>query len=368
MIFLKALSNVIFLGVVEAAIRRPTENQQRAPQIPLIIPVFGFPMDMEIKAWVYDNSAPGEVRQTRAALNFYCPENEVNANPNLDFGTNIVLGSYEFRKSAPNRPSSTLMLANTPTPDFDGVYPFCLKSIDEHVTFLSLLLNKFNNKMISFWWDSTTPLYGGEHSSTPIAELAIGGMNPARYFDDSQVKFKAYAVNNDQLIDNYWESVLALYISVGNNQLSVPKDVIFDLSTVSSIPSDVYEALTKQLKVEMRYAIGLLKGMPKDATQHIMGFHNFNEPIVEFDCKFAPKLQPLQVGRLTIEPQMMYRHISSEKCKLTIQRNENPHTDRRLKIGIDLIRQFYFSIRFGQATGDYLYFGTRKAGEAPSTQ
>lgn len=362
LLFLTVLSAVQGVEVATGQPQVPNANQN-----PLLFPILGYPVGMELKVWYDGNREPTRDTWKTASIDLFCPFEEVVTSNLLLGNKNLILGRFEYRTAWPNRPSSTLTFTGQQKPVFDAHnrIPFCLKPIGERDTLLKRLLNKFNNKMISFWWDSTTPLTGEPVLQNPIAEMAVGGMNPARFVAGTEVRINVayHQINNPA--EGIWQAAGNLPVRVGNNPQAHVMTVFFDIEDISIFPRSLYDAITKNLRVEMGYTVGMLRGMPSDTTRNIMDFAGVSGPIIDFDCKYAPGLLPLHIGPLTIPTSMMYTHITQDKCKIILPREFGRSIDDSLFIGMDILRKFYFSVDYHPQDGDTLQFAARREGQAP---
>ena len=367
---LSSTLNLLFLIVlsefacVDAAINQPNEQQTPDPnrQNPLRFSIFGYPAAMRVKTWYFENERPAIVSTSYASINLYCSD-ELMTGGGTRFKKTLVLGSWSYNRPSTDRPSSIITFDEGETAHtYSGMFPFCIRRIDEYDTLLKRLLRKYNNKMISFWFDLTTPINGEEMTTHPIGEMTVGGMNPAR-FTGTATKIKIAMDMPSNYPSSFWIPERPLAISVGNKRFNRPLKVMFDLEDDNVVPYDLFDAITAPLKAELKYTVGLMKGMPRDTNKKIMSYLDLDKPIDVFDCKDSSKLLPLRVGPITITPQMMYKKISDEKCTISLVRSDIPGFNDDLVIGMDIISQFYFSIQYDSQNGDSILFSTRKEGE-----
>ena len=341
-------------------VRRETRNNLE----PLLFEVFGKPINMKVKTWVYRSENPGKIKRGYASLDFQCRGDTQSV---VGLGqVSVVFGKWEYRNTASNRPSSTVEIESGQLPVYDELsdsFPFCMKDASTS-NFLGKILSRYSSKQVSFWWDVSTPLYNPIIPEQVIAELSIGSANPARFVADTETRIKV-GHQHHLISHNGWEPVESLPIRVGIRETNFYKSIVFDIKDYSLLPEDIYDAITKPLRDEIAYTLGLLKGMPMDTNIRIMKYANANTPIEEFDCKDASKLLPLHIGPLIITPKMMYERVTESKCKITVQRNDIASFIENLVIGIDLIRQFHLLIHYDSLYGDTLEFATRTGGEHP---
>ena len=339
-----------------------------AEQKPLIFPLYSSPEAFKMKAWVFTNNDIKTIKQTTAKLDPYFQNDIYTDEAPRQPPKTLVFGSIAYRNPTQTRPSSAVqlnpregavMFASNERP------MFCVGAIN-HDSHLARILRRFDKKMVSFWWDSTTELYRYHGTSHPIAELAIGGVNPSRFVPSTEMRVKLAPVDDgdDAVIE--WKPVTGTIIRVGSSLQNWDKDTTFDIGLRSFIPTDIYDAITKPLRDEIAYTVGLMKGMPQDTNMRIMQYMGGSEPVTVFDCKDAPKLLPLHIGQLTIPPSMMFKRTSDGKCKMTLIREG--YGNEMMQIGVDLIRQFYFSIVYDSEDGSYVQFATRVEGDPPELQ
>ena len=361
-LFLNLLSTIL---VLKAATIENFEEKSEAPQIPLLLPVFGNKEAPFIKLWYYEKDSPDIVEYYESYLGF----SRSSGLHQLDYRCGekrMVFGDWKYRKAERNRPSSAIKILDNETPSLSRTYKlhsFNIGSQSNADSLLGRLLRPFEKKMVSLWWDVETILDEEQQLQIPIGELAIGGSNPSRFVPESEIRIRVHKLKPDVLTNYYWRFVENTPIIVGNEHWE--KDVFIYMSDRTNIPMAIFDAITKPLRDEMRYTVGLMKGYGRNINEGIMQYHDFNEPIFEFDCKDGPKLLPLRFGPITITPQMMYKKISDEKCRMSLPRNTQQEGQNLVKIGVDLIRHFYFSIVFAPENDLTLLFATRKSGKAP---
>ena len=340
------------------------QHAERRELNPLLLPLFGSPEMLEMKTWKWVGNDRQSITSstTRFHLNYAFREifkSRLEREP-----ITIVFGTWEY--VGEGLPSSALTLAKDEMPMHSGprfVDTFSIRQPDGKDTYLRRLLRQFDKKMISFWWDSTTPLWIENGQENPIAELAIGGMNPSRFVAGTEMRLQLRFPTTTPW---HWDLQTDTTVRIGYRDINWDQFIQLGLDTESSIPTTIYDAITKPLRDEMRYAVGLLKGMPQDTNKQIMKYLDFTKPIDEFDCKDGPKLLPLRIGELTIPPSMMYQQISPDKCKMTLVRNDDQAAQNVLIVGIDIIRHFYLSLIFDNWNSPTIQFATRVEGEAPA--
>ena len=324
---------------------------------PLKFPILGSASEMKIGTWLFSNDNPTYVDTSFSNIDFRCGQDTRNAHQTMT-PRSMFFGTLQHRFTTPKRPSSVIKLESDRAPIFNDAtrsYVFCIKTMTPG-NHISKLLSKYENKMVSFWWDSSEILNAGAMKLKPVGELAIGGMNPEKFVRGTQVRIKVMKMLSPNFPMSAWKPFEDLVISVGNNPKNYNKGVVFDAREHTFIPRDLYDAITRNIRAELGYTVGLLKGLPQDTTRNIMEYAGVEKPIDEFDCKYASKLLPLHIGPLTIPTSLMFKRLTAEKCKMTLPVNHIPVLDYTIDIGIDIIRNFYFSIKYDNANGDTLQF------------
>ena len=342
-----------------------TQHAEQHDLNPLILPLFGKPHYLYMKSWQWVGNDRQSITSAGMVLRFDYSHNEISQDSYDDDTKNIVFGSWEYVDVGAGSPSSALTFAKDETvPQFRdfSYWKFTIGKDSASDTYLGRLLRQFDKKMISFWWDTRISFWDFRGPKNPIAELAIGGVNPSRFVAGTEMRVQ---LSPSSYLSWYLEPITGTAVRVRNINMNWNKNIQFAFDTESSIPIVIYDAITKPLRDEMRYTVGLMKGMPQDTNMRIMQYLDLNEHISRFDCKDAKKLLPLHIGELTIPPSMMYRQISAGKCEMTLRRNSDELGQSRLLIGIDLIRHFYFSIIYDFDNGNSLQFAKRVKGDAP---
>ena len=340
----------------------------QADQTPLIFPLFGRHSEVQMNTWFYYQNNPrgpplAMVMKLTPSYGNDIGRDEYNSDP-----PTFVFGTWTYERTTP---SSAITFSDGKQPLFAyglGIYGLLrIQAVVGHDTILGRLLTPFQKKMISLWWDSTTPFEVTTGPSDPFAELAIGGMNPSRFVPGTETQLvMAKPIISAQSQPKYWRAVRGTSVLIGNNPTHLVNDVIFGITIQTKLHIDLYNAITKPLRDEMAYTVGLLNGMPKDVIRNINQYEKVNKPIDEFDCKDGPKLLPLHIGGLSIPSRMMYRKISDEKCRMTLMRVDDSQYQGKLIIGIDIIRQFYLSVIYDGQRGDTLQFSKRVEGPSPA--
>ena len=326
----------------------PNAETSDEGETPLLFPILGHAYEMRINAWVYETQNPSHVSEIKAILSVDCPLDEI-VRSNSRVGKSIVFGRRDYQKEVQHTPSALISLDDTEDLSSNsGAYQFCIKTLVNHDNFLSRLLSKFENKIISFWWDKYVPTYEQYVPEESIGELSIGGYNPTRFVANTEVNIEVEPSTLKSSIVPYWKPVDTIVVSVGKNPFDWEKDVVFNLSEDSKIPADVYDSITKRLREKMSY-------------------RDVDQAVVEFNCIGALMLSPLNVGPLVIQPYMMYKQITPQVCEMILSRSESSSDNKLIVIGGDLIRQFYFSVYFSDGYGDTLQFAIRKDGAPPDT-
>ena len=315
--------------------------------------LFGSPDTLLVRTWSWKNNAPSHIFQSSAIVSLDFGYDEFVREAGSRGEKTMVFDSLD-QTAKYGRPSSALTFRDQQEPTFT----FNIGSISEGETHLKRLLGQFDTKMVSLWWDSTSRLYKFTLQNQ-VGELTIGGVNPTRFVAGTEMRLKVQ-VERPPLIVPYWTPVEGTAVRLGNSETNWDKKVSFDLKLTSHIPNDMYQILMRPLKAEMAYTVGLLKGMPQDINKQIMQYADTNKPVDVFDCKLASKLLPLRIGELTIKPSVMYKKITDEKCEMILQGNTAAQQQNHLKIGIDLIRQFYISVIYDSENGDTLQFAERR--------
>ena len=346
-----------------------TQHAEQHDLNPLILPLFGIPESLKMNVWYWKNSAPRDIKSISVNLDLYYGYDEVDRTTRNRGDKTIVFGSWQYRNTIP---TSTLTFGDGEDPSYSkkiADHTFSIGAVSIKETFLKLLLRQFDKKMISIWWDSTTPLWSESSQQNSIAELAIGGVNPSRFIPLTEVRFKVITRSQPaSMLNAYFLSSNAAYFSVGNSAIIWSNPIAFDITQESILSMVIYDAITKPLRDEMRYTVGLLKGYGRNINGGIMQYHDFNEPILEFDCQYGDRLLPLHIDQLTITPRMMYKKISNNKCKMSLRRSEISEISEQQELiilGIDVIRHFYVSISYNTRLGDTFSLYSRVEGEAP---
>ena len=343
-----------------------TQHAERRDPNPLILPLFGSPETLQMKAWYWKGKDMQSITSANVVLHFTDALSEIWADGYQPYTKTIVFGSWKYANADDGLPLPTLTFKKDEVTTYSESRTFSrirVRQGDLYDTFLRRLLRQFDKKMISIWWDSIAPFGDYRGPQTPIAELAIGGMNPSRFVAGTEMRLQLLFPATTPC---YWDLQMGTTVLVGNIDMNWNNNIQFAFDSKGSIPMVLYDAITKPLRDEMAYTVGLMKGMPQDTNKRIMQYLDFNEPIFEFDCKDGPKLLPLRIGELTIKPSMMYKQISAGKCKMTMRRNDIRGGQNVLLIGIDLIRRFYFSVIYDNWNSPTIQFATRVEGEAPA--
>ena len=336
-------------------------------QAPVLIPTYGIPYAMEIPVWYCQNDEPSKIAKTFAKVQFQCDDEIDQTHMSLD-EKKMIIGIWDSSNLWPESPSSVISLGIFRRPIADknfGTYNLCVRNIGKRDSLLTRLLQKFNQKSISFWWDSITPKTGKNKDDLPIGEMAIGSPNSERFVAGTEVEIKAKPTFDDPLIFTRWTAAESLHILVGSKTMKSREIAIDFKGFATFLPTDIYEELTKPLRIERSYTVGLMKGISKDISQHITGYLDMTESIHEFDCKDGAKLSPIQIGTLTIPPQMLFKKVSTSKCAIAFKKYDKFYDDT-FTIGIDLIRKFHVTIQYHENDGESLFFSTRVDGKAPS--
>ena len=342
-----------------------TQETEQRDLNPLILPLFGSPETLIMKTWHWVGNDQRSITLKPSFFQVNYALKEIWKGSYEQEIRNVVFGSWKYVNAGSESPSSALtfetneMTKHSASRSSDE---FAIRQFDGYDTFLRRLLRQFDKKMISFWWDSTTPLRMNQGPQKTIAELAIGGVNPSRFVAGTEMNIR---LTFQTASTSYWETIIGTTVRVGNRDINWDKRIDFALKIESIIPMVVYDAITKPLRDEMRYTVGLMKGYGRNINGGIMQYHDFNEPIFEFDCKDGPKLLPLRIGELTIPPRAMYEQTSPDKCKMTLHRNDDRAGQSKITIGIDIIRHFYVSIIYDNWTSPTLQFATRVEGQSP---
>lgn len=374
--FLLILSVLSALNGIEASQQRPPlqvsnvqgPGQQIAGQTPIIIPLFGSPIELKLKTWYFKNGSPNKVTSFDTVLNTGY-DSEVTRSIMSRGEKTLVVGSFDYKNQGPNRPSSAVALANGEQPFYskpNQLYPFRIGSISLGDTFLARIMRQFDKKIISLWWDSTTGTESQNGPQNPIAELAIGGLNPHRFAPGPDMFINAGLVQDGSTRNPYWNTDAGTIIRVGNLPIKFEKRIMFDITEHSSIPRGIFRAITRPMAEEIAFTEGMLRGRPRDGNPQTTAFLENMKPVDEFNCKYVPKLMPLHIGQLTISPAMMYRQIAEGKCKMTLPIQNNPDRQAIMVIGNDLIRRFYFSIIYNPQNKITLQFSARVDGKPPA--
>ena len=352
-------SHFLLLSATSAIYAMTTQETEQRDLNPLILPLFGNPQSLEMNTWYWQGNDRRSITASISSVQLSYESNDIIRDTSNKYTKTIVFGSWKFANADSGRPSSAVTLAKD---ELANNFEFSIRQGNENDTFLKRLLRQFNKKMISIWWDSTTPSWKYRGPHTPIAELAIGGMNPSRFVAGTEMRLQLLFTATTPW---YWDLQMGTTVLVGNIDMNWNKIIQLSLHSKSDIPMVIYDAITKPLRDEMAYTVGLMKGLPKEVIQNINQYEKVNKPIFLFDCKDAPKLLPLRIGQLTIPPSMMYNQISAEKCKMTLRRNDYRGGQNLLIIGIDIIRQFYFSVIYNTWNAPTIQFTTRIEGAAP---
>ena len=358
-------SHLLLLSSLLAIYAMTTQETEQPDQKLILLPLFGKPHYLYMKSWYWEGNDRQSITSKDSFFQVSIPADEIKQGWSERDPRTIVFGSWKYVEGGDGRPSSALKIAGDETTVHFGDLSYAKFSVrvgEQYDTYLGRLLRQFDKKMISFWWDSKNTHWKYQGPENPIAELAIGGMNPSRFVAGTEMRLQLrFPITSPW----YWEPMRSTSVRVGNRDLNWNKKIAFEFVEESNIPTTIYDAITKPLRDEMRYAVGLLKGMPQDINKQIMKYLDFTKPIDEFDCKDGPKLLPLRIGELTISTSMMYQQISPDKCKMTLMRNDDQAQQSEITIGIDLIRHFYFSIIYDSANRDILQFATRVEGDVP---
>ena len=351
-----------------SAIQATTNDQ--VEQLPLLIPILQISKELRIIAWLQHIMAPNQYTTFKAKLIVDCPHDEIGSMGVRPGRRSMTFGSYDYKNPSENRPSSKIKLGPREYPRFyptgssSAATTFCIKTMSNSNNFLARILDKFDNKMISIWWDTSLPVGHSSIDEQVVAEMALGGYNQERFVPSTGVTISVSSTAHDWSTVPWWTPIENLPVRVGDNTDDFGIPVRFDVTRVTSIPSNIYDAITKPLQLEVAYTLGLLRGMPQDTNSRIMQYAY--EPITVFDCKDASKLLPLRIGPLTIPSNMMYKQISDEQCKIVLQKSRYEKSSSHVMVGFDVIRQFYLSIYYDPENGDSLEFSTRLDGEVPS--
>ena len=338
-------------------------DAQGDSQSALIIPFYGYPSVMKIRTMLYRSNRHSATKAV-ATLSLHCSTDEVDSESNIPGEKTLVLGQWDYRNM---EPTAAITFTNNEEPIFShflNMYSFCVKTIARYDTLLARLLKKFDKKMVSFWWDSKTPLYGGEAPINAIGEVALGGTNPARFVADTEVRIKVDPLNNSPFAKTFWVPTQQLPVRIGNKATNKRHKLSIDIKGFSSIPTEVYDAITAQLRSERAFSIASLKFLPAEIAQKVGLYSDFKDSIEVFDCKDASKLLPLHIGPLKITPKMLYERVTGNQCRITLRKNMHSTLQNNIEIGIDLIRHFYFSINFDADNGDSVVFATRVEDES----
>ena len=338
-------------------------------QKPLLLPLFGSPHSLRIKVWYWKDDNSNDVTMFKSYLGLHRARSLIKESVTGSGQKTMVFGSKKYQNTAPGIPTSMLKFTDHQEPFIsptERMNSFSVSSVAGGNQYLELLLQQFDKKMVAIWWDSSSPLFMDQDENTVIGELAIGNSNPARFVQGTEMRVPVQPADSRVNWYVFWIPVASTPFQLGNNPTKFNKWIQFHLSHPTAIPMDLYDAITKPLKDELVYTVGLLKGMPKDTNQRIMQYANIGNPIKEFDCKDASKLLHLRIGQLIIPPSMLYEKISDEKCKMTIQRNEMVGQQNLLRIGPNIIRRFYFSVHYDLNEGYYLGFAERVEGDVPA--
>ena len=366
------LSSYLILSSVLSVLERVQSvriESRLTDQEPLLLPLFGTPAALRIKVWYWQNDKPAAVKTFNSYLGIHRGPPAIRELSQSSGPKTMVFGSREYQNLGPGKPTSVLRFTDYQEPiisPHERMNSFSIASTSNGNMYLTRLLQQFDKKMVGIWWDSSSPLYNDQALNKVIGELAIGNSNPTRFVQGTEMRVPVEPPEFVTHHEVFWTPVAGTHIRVGNNPKVFAKQIIVDLAYPTVIPMDLYDAITKLVRNELIYTVGLLKGMPKDTNRQIMQYANIGNPIKEFDCKDASKLLHLRIGQLIIPPSMLYEKISDEKCKMTIQRNEMVGQQNVLRIGPEIIRRFYFSVHYDLNEGDYLEFAVRVEGEAPT--
>ena len=283
-------SHFLLLSATSAIYAMTTQETEQREPIPLLLPLFGNPESLMIMPWYWKGNDRSSIKASKCVVQSIYESNEIIRDTSNKYTKTIVFGSWKFANADSGRPSSALTLAKD---ELANNFEFSIRQGNENDTFLKRLLRQFNKKMISIWWDSTAAVGSDTETETPIAELAIGGMNPARFVRSTEVRFKLASIaKQDSFPDVYWQVQKPAAVRVSNRAIESRHDVVFDLRQESENPASMYDAITKPLRNEMRYAVGLLKGYGRNINEGIMQYHDFNERIFEVDCQYGDRLLP----------------------------------------------------------------------------
>ena len=347
-------SHFLLLSATSAIYAMTTQEAEQRVTSPLLLPLSGKPEELKMKIWYWEGNDRQSMKSKSSFISWYYQSKQIVPATKTQVPKTVVFGSWDYVDAGAGRPSSALTFANDENPRY--LHDFCIKNSPRYDTYLRRLLRQFDNKMISFWWDSTTPIGLYRGTSKEIAELAIGGVNPSRFVAGTEMRVQLAPA---RWVGWDWSPVEGTNPRVGDTYFN-QNPIWFRFQPTSRIPIVIYNAITKPLRDEMRYTVGLMKGYGRNINGGIMKYLDFNEPIDVFDCKDAQKLLPLHIGELTIPPSMMYSQISVDKCKMTLEIKDNLIGLYALEIGLDLIRRFYLTIIYDSANGASLQFTTRR--------
>ena len=355
-------SQLLLLIKLSAMYAMTTQETEQRDQKPLLLPLLGNPEALLLKRWYWVGNNHRSIKSKFYGIALSFQYNEIRK---CSYTRNVVFGTWDYVNAGAESPSSALTISKDRNQQNFAAYdesPFSIRQPNGKDTFLQRLLHQFDNKMISFWWDSTTPLWIENEQENTIAELAIGGMNPSRFVAGTEMSVQLRFPTTRPW---YWDLQTGTTVYIGKKNMNWNKIIQLGLEIESSIPMVIYDAITKHLRDEMRYTVGFMKGMPQDTNMRIMQYLDLNEHISRFDCKDAKKLLPLHIGELTIPPSMMYKRISPDKCQITLRKNDNQADQDVLTIGIDLIRLFYMSLVYDNWNAPIVQFATRVEGNPP---
>ena len=340
----------------------------------LIFPLLRSPNAITMKGWFDATDGRESYQPMHMLFRLQSLQDVIQPEPS-ESERKVVIGSWQYHRADVNRPSSSVEL-----PVSYGATAFLKKEKPFNAVFIrkdeisnvimAKLLSKFEQKMVSIWWDSSVLADGlsNWHSSATmndpgsvVGEMAVGGVNKDRFDDSSVTRFNLKPVIQVNGLPYVWEAESNVDIRVQDRSSGWTIPVEFDLYGKTWVPFVIYEELIRPLR-EAIYESMLPRKLPKEIAIKISEYSN--EVVRWFECDFAERLKALHVGGIEITPNMMFQQVTAEKCIITLGVLSKSHFNK-MWVGADIIQHFYFTINWDSVNGDFVQFAHRKEGTRP---
>ena len=286
--------------------------------------------------------------------------------PNWNSPQDVVFGSWKYRYPSVNTPSSIVASGYTgqnPHSDFLGRTGISIKSPAIQSNYFSKLMSRVSLMQISLWFDVSLPYFSANKLNLVTGELILGGVNENRFDASTTVSFNLARLNNPNSLPSNWVTNEPVIIRTSASEKSWSLKVVFNPDKLETeLPPAVFDEITKPLKLYSLEVTANETGIPLDIV-HLVGEYS-NEPIELFDCKDARYIADLHIGELIIPSKMMFIRQNADKCIFTLQRM-SPEA-KSVVIGMDLFRQFHWSLSFNEGERDLMRVSKSVLGTPPS--